>query len=176
MPRLTLRTALTALALLLLFAGIAPRADGNTAAGVPPRAPGRGEAAVVIDASIDRIEDEWLVLDVPPHPSLPLPREMADWAREGDRVTIRVERARRTKQEDRIGPVLSAWRALVIERGPPLRLRSGDAGSTEFRWPDALAPTVRGGDRLDFAISPAPRAAQEQASMMVRLHESMLDP
>ena len=171
MPRLTLRTALTALALLLLFAGIAPRADGTTASGVPLRA-----AAVVFDASIDRIEDDWLVLDVPPHPSLPLPREMADWAREGDRVSIRVERARRTQQEDRIGAVLSAWHALVIERGPQLRLRSGDAGSTEFRWPDALAPAVRGGDRLDFTISPAPRAAQEQASMMARLHESMLDP
>src|SRR4051812_6957868 len=142
MPRLTLRAALTALALLLLFAGIAPRAEGT-----PPVIP----PTVTIAASIDRIEDDWLVLDVPPHPSLPLPREMALWAREGDAVTIRVQRARRTRDEERVGVVLSAWSALVVSRGPPLRLQSGDAGSTEFRWPDALAPKVRAGDRLDFS-------------------------
>jgi len=167
MFRFSLRAALTALALVVLFSAIAPRASGT-----PPVVP----PTLVVEASIDRIEDDWLVLDVPPHPSLPLPREMALWARESDAVTIRIQRARRTRGEDRFGPVLSPWHALVVDRGPPLRLRSGDAGSTEFRWPDALAPDVRAGDRLDFSVEPSPRAAQERAEMMDRLRDAMLDP
>lgn len=143
MPRIRIHVALTALALLLLFSALSPRA-GGTPPVVPP--------TVTISAHVDRIEDEWLVLDVPPHPSLPIPREMADWAEEGDAIVVSVQRARVLAEEERVGVILSPWRALVLERGPPLRLQSGEAGSTEFRWPLALAPKVRAGDRLDFAV------------------------
>src|SRR5205823_1181938 len=49
-------------------------------------------AMVRIDATIDRIEDDRLVLDVPPYPSLPIPRALGPDLVEGAAVTIEVER------------------------------------------------------------------------------------
>jgi len=145
MPRPSFRAALTALAILFLFAAIAPRAEGTSFQ--PP---------AVTRATIDRVEDEWLVLDVPPHPSLPMPAEMAAWAREGGRGDRHgsARAAERDRRAIRLGSLGVAGRRRRARPAAPLR--SGDAGSTEFRWPADLAPAVRAGEALDFQVEPNP--------------------
>jgi hypothetical protein len=108
----------------------------------------RGAAAGTrTDAVVDRIEDGgWIVLDVPPHPSLPLPARIATAPiAEGDAVTVIVRKRAN-----------GVWEV----RGEDARgLVLGDRFGT-FHWPRVLAPGLAPGDRATFTLVPDPLATE----------------
>lgn len=95
-----------------------------------------------VDAVVDRIEDELLVLDVAPHASLAIPRGTSDLS-EGEAVTVFLvvgavaHAPARDAQEWRVVAADASW----------LRVAAGDP-ERAFGWPRALAPAVEPGDRL----------------------------
>jgi hypothetical protein len=95
-------------------------------------------------AVIDRIEEEeWLVLDVPPHPSLNVPLRLAPSLEEGDAVLVTIGEA-----PD------GAW---TIEGRDKRGLVLGDADGS-FHWPESLAPPLEDGARVLFAVNADPEA------------------
>ena len=98
--------------------------------------------SVVTPTVVDRIEEsEWLVLDVPPHPSLPVPLRLAPSLREGDALTVTV--------------TLTVVGAFSMQGLDSRGLVLGDDLGT-FHWPEALAPAMQIGDRVDFRLTPRP--------------------
>ena len=117
------------------------------AAAAPPPA----SRTVRFDASIDRIEEDRLVLDVAGYPSLPVPLDLDASLREGAAVTVEVF--------VRAGDDARAKELHVLEAGDPLRLEL--AGARPFRWPATLAPRAETGGRLWMRLADDPvRAAQ----------------
>lgn len=173
MHRISLRVVFAGVVFLLLFAAIAPSAQGAAAAAAA--APAR------VAASVDRIEDDWIVLDASPRGALSLPRAMAPWAREADAVVVLVMRAHRYRDPERVDELRSAWRARVLDvprdsPAPSLLLASGDEGETRFRWPVDLAPArVRRGDWLEFQVEPDADRARNSREELDRLRAALLD-
>lgn len=94
---------------------------------------------------VDRIEEEeWLVLDVSPYPSLNVPLRLAPSFHEGDALEVTVTRTV-------VGPFSLQGRD---SRGLVL----GDDLGT-FHWPEALAPALEIGDRVTFTLKPRPDAS-----------------
>ncbi len=92
---------------------------------------------VVIESVVDRVEEDRLVLDVPPFPSLPIPLELAPEVREGDAIRFELSREREP----------GSFAVTVALEGDGLLL----AGiGRPFRWPRALAPP---GERLWIRVS-----------------------
>lgn len=96
---------------------------------------------VITQTVIDRIEEEWIVLDVPPHPSLPVPQRLGPSLHEGDALTVTVTRTV-------VGPFSLQGRD---SRGLVL---GDDLGS--FHWPEVLAPPLEIGDRVTFMLVATP--------------------
>lgn len=98
------------------------------------------------------------MLDVPPHPSLPVPERLGDPALdEGDAVTMTLGR-------DRLG----AWRVVRVEGG---ELHLVDAAGM-FRWPVALAPPSLGrGDRLTITLELDEGSRERNAAAIRALRE-----
>lgn len=95
-------------------------------------------------AVVDRIEErEWLVLDVPPHPSLNVPLRLAPSLQEGDAVRVTIGEA-----------TDGAW---TIEGRDDRGLVLADADGS-FHWPVSLAPPLEDGARVLFAVAPDPGA------------------
>lgn len=114
-------------------------------------APPPASRTVRFDASVDRIEEDRLVLDVAGYPSLPVPLDLDASLREGAAVTVEVF--------VRAGDDARAKELHVLEAGDPLRLEL--AGARPFRWPAPLAPRAETGGRLWMRLADDPvRAAQ----------------
>ena len=94
---------------------------------------------VTTPAVVDRIEEDWLVLDISPFPSLNVPHRLAPSFREGDAITVTVTRTV-------VGPFTMQ---ALDSRGLVL----GDELGT-FHWPEALAPPLQIGDRVTFTLKP----------------------
>ena len=91
---------------------------------------------------VDRIEEnEWLVLDVSPHPSLPVPLRLAPALREGDAATVTV--------------TLTVVGPFSLQGRDSRGLVLGDELGT-FHWPEVLAPPMQIGDRCTFTLRPRP--------------------
>jgi hypothetical protein len=99
-------------------------------------------------AVVDRIEEEeWLVLDVPPHPSLNVPLRLAPSIEEGDAVLVTIGEA-----PD------GAW---TIEGRDKRGLVLGDADGS-FHWPESLAPALADGDRVLFTVVADPEETEHR--------------
>lgn len=95
-------------------------------------------------AVVDRVEErEWLVLDVPPHPSLNVPLRLAPSLQEGDAVLVTIGEA-----------ADGAW--TIEGRDDRGLVLADDDGS--FHWPVSLAPPLVDGARVLFAVAPDPGA------------------
>jgi hypothetical protein len=155
MLRTTFREIASAVAFLLLFALV-------FAALRPAAAAASDGPSVLVEATVDRIEDDLVVLDVPPEPSLPIARALVPWAREGDSLTLEFSVSLASGRID-----ADSVRVRVLDAGPPLRLAPIDAKPARiFRWPARFAPPVRAGDSLDVAIALQPRK-NGRAAMLV---------
>lgn len=114
---------------------------------------------VVTPAVVDRIEEaEWLVLDVPPHPSLNVPLRIAPSLHEGDAVTVTVART----------PAGSFTVQGRNARGLVLADSSGI-----FHWPEALAPVVAIGDTVSFTLVFDPVETEARRAAIRALRDSM---
>ena len=103
-------------------------------------------------AVVDRIEEEeWLVLDVPPHPSLNVPLRLAPSLGEGDAVLVTIGEA-----PD------GAW---TIEGRDDRGLVLGDADGS-FHWPVSLAPPLVDGTRVLFTVTPDPEATERRRAAL----------
>lgn len=123
--------------------------------------PVQGKDPVRLDATVDRIEEDRLVLDLPPWPSLPIPRALAPDLVEGAAVTIEVSVA------------ADGEISVAVERD---RLLLTLEGSRPFRWPPDLAPKVVPGERLRMRVSRDPSREAARAAEIARLKGSLLDP
>lgn len=100
------------------------------------------------EAVVDRIEEEeWLVLDVPPHPSINVPLRLSPSMQEGDAVLVSIGEA-----------ADGAW---TIEGRDERGLVLGDADGS-FHWPAALAPPLVDGARVLFSVTPNPEETQRR--------------
>lgn len=114
---------------------------------------------VVTPAVADRIEEgEWLVFDVPPHPSLPVPLRLSPSIKEGDAVTITVAR--------------TPAGAFAVQGRNSRGWVLGDASGT-FHWPEALSPTLAIGDTVSFTIAFDPVATEARRAAARALRDSM---
>lgn len=114
---------------------------------------------IVVSASVDRIEDDLAVLDVPPHPSLAVPRALAPSLGEGDAVLLRV----RVDERGTVTVTAVGDTMLVLE-----------SRALHFRWPRALAPgDVAPGDRLSVRITEDPLETRRREAALEALRRSL---
>lgn len=102
------------------------------------------------------------MLDVPPHPSLPVPARLGDPdLGEGDAVTLALAR-------DRLGE----WRVVRVEGG---MLHLVDAAGM-FRWPRTLAPPLARGDRVTITLERDALASGRNAAAIRALRRGAESP
>lgn len=152
--------------LLLLFASLGVTSDFGCANPIRVllAAPSPPARLVRFDASVDRIEEDRLVLDVAGHPSLPVPLGLDASLREGAAVTVEVfVRADGDAKE-----------LHVLQAGDPLRLEL--AGARPFRWPARLAPRAETGGRLWMRLIDDPARAAQRSRDIERLRFDLHGP
>lgn len=121
---------------------------------------------VRFDASVDRIEEDRLVLDVAGYPSLPVPIDLDASLREGSAVTVEVF--------VRAADDARAKELLVLEAGDPLRLEL--VGARPFRWPAPLAPRAETGGRLWMRLADDPVRAAHDSRVIETLRFELHGP